>query len=209
MTKNEKDMLKFFDTKNVYSNFMISSLFITAYDLLKNSIISQIVSFFTNGFDQNGYIIDKNYKTSVLALAPKNKLKASLLWLIKNGVITEEDKIKFDKIKEQRNLLAHEILQFLTDSEKEIDTSLLLDIKHLLKKIDQWFILEVEIPTDPNMTKEEYDSIDRDNVQSMRMIYLDYLIGIIFGNSEEYENVFKEFKKTIYEKYGEFNEENS
>jgi len=79
---------------------------------------------------------------------------------------------------------------------------LFVDIKNLLKKIDQWFILEVELTTDPNMTKEEYDSIDRENVQSMRMLYLDYLMGIIFGNPEEYENVFKDFKNTIYAKYG-------
>jgi len=204
MTKNEKDMLKFFDTKNIYYNFMLSSLFITAYDLLKNSIISQIESFYTNGFDQSGYIISKEYQTKVLALDPKkNKLQASLLWLMSYNVITEEDKNKFEKIKCQRNLLAHETINFLIDSEKEIDTNLFVDIKNLLKKIDQWFVLEVELTTDPDMTKEEYDSIDRENVQSMRMLYLDYLMGIIFGNPEEYENVFKEFKNTIYAKYGD------
>ena len=204
MTKNEKDMLKFFDTKNIYYNFMLSSLFITAYDLLKNSIISQVESFYTNGFDQNGSIIDREYQTDVLALDPKkNKLQASLLWLMKNNIITEEDKDKFEKIKGQRNLLAHETINILIDSEKEIDTNLLVDIKTLLKKIDQWFILEVELTTDPSMTKDEYDSIDRENVQSMRMLYLDYLMGIIFGNPEEYENIFKDFKNTIYAKYGD------
>jgi hypothetical protein len=204
MTKNDKDWLKFLNPDTVYYNFMLSSLYITSYDLLKNSIISQIESFYTNGFDQNGFILDKKYKTDVLNLdSNKNKLQASILWLEKNNVISEEDKIKFGKIRDQRNELAHKTLEILTDSEKEIDINLLLEIKYLLKKIDQWFILEVEIPTNPYMTKEEYESIDKNNVQSMSMIYLDYLMHTIFGKEDEKDKMFEVFKKTIMKKYGE------
>jgi hypothetical protein len=204
MTKNDKDWLKFLNPDTVYYNFMLSSLYITSYDLLKNSIISQIETFYLNEFDQNGFIVDKKYKTDVLDLDPnKNKLQASILWLEKNNAISEEDTIKFKKIRDQRNELAHKTLEILTDSEKEIDTNLLLEIKYLLKKIDQWFILEVEIPTSPYMTKEEYESIDKDNVQSMSMIYLDYLMYTIFGEKDEKDKMFEIFKNTIMKKYGE------
>ena len=208
LNKNEKDWLKFLNPSNIYYNFMVSSLFITAYDLLKNSIISQIESFYTFGFNENGFILDEKYKKDVLELDyKKDKLRGSILWLMNNNIITNDDKNMFEEIREHRNLLAHETLKILTDSEKEINIDLLVNIKKLLQKIDQWFILEVELPTDPDMTKEKYDSIDRENVKSMSMIYLDYLMHIIFDSSAEYGKVYKEFKETITKKYNDKNSE--
>ena len=203
MTKNEKDYLKFMNPSNIYTNFMLASLFTTSYGLLKNSIISQIESFYTNGFNQNGYILGEKYKTDVLNLDKNNnKLNGSLLWLINHGVISQDDKEKFDIIRKERNMIAHNTLKILTDSEKDINTDLLIKIKELLKKIDQWFILEVELPTDPDMTIEQYEAIDTENIQSMSMIYLDYLIGIVFGDTEEYNKLYQKFKEFIVGKYG-------
>ena len=203
MNKNEKDYLKFLNPSTFYRNFILSSLFITGYDLLKNSIIKRIESFYCNGWNENGMCISEEYKTKVLYLDQKRRiLNASILWLKNHNIIDENDVMIFKKITLHRNELAHETLKILSDSDKEIDIDLFLEIKRLLKKIDQWFILEVELQTEPDMTSEKWDSIDKDNVQSMNMIMFDYMVSIIFNPLEDTNQVYEHFKLTLKEKYG-------
>lgn len=203
MTKNDKDWLKFLNPQTFYRNFILSSLYITSYDLLKNSIISQIELFYTNSWDSNGPHVGEEYKKEVLGLdLKKNKLNASVKWLKKHNAIDDNDIKVFEKITLHRNELAHETFKILTDSEKDINIDLFVEIKRLLKKVDQWFILEIELPTNPDMTVEKYDTIDRDNVQSMNMIMLDYMVNSIFNPSENTTELYEQFKKDLSIKYG-------
>jgi hypothetical protein len=203
MTKNDKDWLKFLNPQTFYRNFILSSLYITSYDLLKNSIISQIESFYTTSWDSNGPHVGEEYKKEVLGLdLKKNKLNASVKWLKKHNAIDDNDIKVFEEITLHRNELAHETFKILTDSEKDINFDLFVEIKRLLKKVDQWFILEIELPTNPDMTVEKYDTIDRDNVQSMNMIMLDYMVNSIFNPSENTTELYEQFKKDLSIKYG-------
>ena len=203
MTKNDKDWLKFLNPQTFYRNFILSSLYITSYDLLKNSIISQIESFYTNSWDSNGPHVGKKYQKEVLELDPKkNKLNASMSWLKDNDAIDDNDIKIFEKITLHRNELAHETFKILTDSEKDVNIDLFVEIKRLLKKVDQWFILEIELPTDPDMNIEKYETIDRDNVQSMNMIILDYIVNSIFNPLENTTEIYEQFKNSLKDKYG-------
>jgi hypothetical protein len=208
MNKNEKDYLKFLNPNTFYRNFILSSLYITGFDLLKNSIIKRIEDFYCIGFDKNGIKISDDYKKEVLDLDEKrNKLNSSLLWLKKQNIINQDDLDVFEKVRLHRNELAHETIKILTDSEKDINVDLLVKIKDLLKKIDQWFIIEVELQTDPDMTEEKWNSLDRDNVQSMNMIMFDYMVSIIFNPSDKNNDVYESFKKKLKEKYGNIEED--
>ena len=69
---------------------MAASLFLAAYETLSASVIEQIQTFFTFGFDQNGPIVDDAYRLKVLAL-DASPLRASLLWLKEHNVIDEDD----------------------------------------------------------------------------------------------------------------------
>lgn len=203
MTKNERDYLKFLNPDTFYRNFVLSSLYITGYDLLKNSIVKRIENFYWNGLNEKGITISEAYKEKVLNLDPKkNKLTASLIWLRNNNIIDQDDYSVFEKITLHRNELAHETIKILSDSEKEIDIDLFIEIKRLLKKIDQWFILEVELQTEPDMTIEKWETIDKENVQSMNMIMFDYMVNIIFNPSESSGDAYERFKLKLKEKYG-------
>ncbi len=202
MTKNDQDWLKFLNPQTFYRNFILSSLYITGYDLLKNSLINQIISFYANTWNAKGPLVSEEYKEKVLSLEPKkNILKASLNWLLENGAIDQNDIDVFEKITIHRNELAHETVKILSDSDKEVDLDLFFEIRKLLKKIDQWFILEIELPTNPDMTLEKMNEIDKENVQSMNMIMLDYMINIIFNPSEETNEAYEGFKDELKKKY--------
>lgn len=86
---------KFLHPETLKRNLLAISLFITAFENFKESVISKPVTFFCNGLNDNGYIIDKKYETDVLILS-KSKLYATLLWLKGLGVIDQTDISKFD-----------------------------------------------------------------------------------------------------------------
>jgi hypothetical protein len=80
--------------------------------MFKNRVIEKPEAFFTNGFDEKGYIVDERYKIEVLAFS-KSKLYASLLWLKRMETIKQADIDIFDSIRQHRNEVAHEPMKFL------------------------------------------------------------------------------------------------
>ncbi|WP_139236012.1 hypothetical protein [Pseudomonas sp. NFACC24-1] len=56
------------------------SLYITAYEMLKESIVGRLRDFYCIGFTADGITISPDYKRKVLALN-KSPLYASLTWL--------------------------------------------------------------------------------------------------------------------------------
>jgi hypothetical protein len=45
---------RFLKPENLKSNMIILSLFVTSYEILKDSIIGRIREFYTNGFNEKG-----------------------------------------------------------------------------------------------------------------------------------------------------------
>ena len=103
---------KFLNPEILKSNLIAASLFLAAFEMLRSSVISPIRDFFSCGFDQNGPIVDPKYETKVLSL-DKSPLRASLLWLKDMDVISLDDMLIVDRIREHRNQLAHELMKFV------------------------------------------------------------------------------------------------
>ncbi len=168
---------KFLNPESLKGNLIAASLFLAAYETLKSSIIEQIRRFFKNGFDQNGLIVDADYQTKVLSL-DKSALRASLLWLKEHGVIREDDLKLIDEIREHRNELAHDLSKFITDANAGINVRLLGCIYELVTKIDRWWVLEVELPTDPDFDDQE---VDAEGIHSGNMLFLQMMIHVATG----------------------------
>jgi len=173
------------------SNLIVASIYITAFELLKDCIISRIRDFFTSGFDQNGWLVDEEYKTKVLSKS-RSQLYASLSWLKEMSVINDSDIDRFEKIKDWRNKLAHEMVSLL-------HTQIVLDmgdhfhhLVDLLNKIELWWIKEVEIPTNPYWDDRE---IDYDKITPGSIMTLRFMLDIALASKEESEFYFKEFMK--------------
>src|ERR1700744_3443874 len=69
---------------------IMASLYITGFELLKDTIVDRPKGFFTNGFGPDGLHLDPAYQADVLS---KNKsvLYASLEWLKGMGTIDDSD----------------------------------------------------------------------------------------------------------------------
>jgi len=194
MDKNvKKSWENFLNPEILRSNLIIGSLYITAFEILKDCIIDRLRDFYSVGFNQDGPIIGNDYETKVLS-KHNNPLFASLYWLRDLSIISDEDIDGFKLIKNRRNKLAHEMIGFLN---KPIALEIIDDLKgiiELLHKIEIWWIKEVEIPTDPDLISADlnYDKIIPGSIMTLRL-----MLDIALGSKEESEYYFNEFSKRM------------
>ena len=182
---------RFLNPEILRANLIVASLYITAFEMLKDSIIGRTRDFFSSGFDQNGPIIDEEYKREVLS-RNRSPLYASLLWLKDMNGIDDQDIELFNRIKECRNELAHEITEFISKGTKIDPIPLFSPMVDLLHKIEKWWIMNVEIRTNPDFDGQD---IDEDAVVAGRVITLRLLVDIALGTKEESKFYYNEFKK--------------
>ncbi|GAJ05894.1 unnamed protein product, partial [marine sediment metagenome] len=122
----------------------------------------------------------------------KSPLYASLAWLKGMNVINDNDIETFNKIKDCRNELAHEIVNFVSKGPKNDPLPLFSKMVNLIHKIDKWWILNVEIPTNPDLGIKE---IDEEGITSGKIITLRLLLDIALGTEKESKFYYNEFIK--------------
>src|SRR5579862_7716915 len=183
MNGDEKDTWEqFLNPEVLRTKLIIISLYITAFEILKDCIINRIKSLFNLGYDKHGTILDKNkYNEEVLSL-DKNSLIASLQWLKSKKIIDTEDIEKFDKIRSCRNEIAHEIKDLVFQEWKTDPIPLFNEIIYLVHKIEKWWILEYEIPINQDFDGQE---IDESGISPGRTLMLRLLTDIALGSKEK------------------------
>jgi hypothetical protein len=191
-SKVTESWLKFLNPESLRGNLLAASLYLAAYEVLRSSIIDQIKTFYTSGWSAtSGFLVDDEYEKKVLGLH-KSHLRASALWLQQRSVIDTNDLEKLDQIREHRNAIAHDLPHFVSAADTSIDPGLFQSIYELITKIDQWWIREVEIPTNGDFDERE---IDFDNVQSGNMIFMHLLINITLAPPESADFYYRQFQE--------------
>ena len=116
-----------------------ASLYLTAFELLKDSIINRVEGLYTIGYDEGEADVSSAYGTEVLALN-KGRLYASLLWLKKQSGINDADLVAFEGLRACRNAVAHQLLRIIAgDLEVAIEEQFPALVS-LLRKIEVWWI---------------------------------------------------------------------
>ena len=157
-----------------------ASLYVTAFELLKESIIGRIRSFYMVGFDADGDVIDEKYDTAVLS-RNKNPLLASLDWLSENEVVDENDHQAFERIRTTRNLLAHELPAMVMGGKDFHHIERFQELVALLKKIEVWWVVNMEIPVNPDFDGKE---IDEEGIVPGPVLMLQMMLEVLSGNEE-------------------------
>jgi hypothetical protein len=144
------------DPDVVRPSLFAATIFITVFEILKDSVVDKVRTFYTNGFDEDGEIVNGDYKRKVLALN-KSVLYASLSWLQQHEAIDEQDLKTFEKLKETRNQLAHQLFAVVTGQKESEHESQLEVLIELLRKIEIWWVVNFEIPLNSDFDGQEID----------------------------------------------------
>jgi len=191
MTDTESSWEKFLHPETLRANLIAVALFISAFEMFKRRVIEKPETFFTDGFDQNGLIVDERYKTDVLSKS-KSRLYASLLWFKEMGAIDNADIQIFDTIRKHRNEVVHELMDFLSNAKRNLDPNIFQNLVALLAKVEKWWLINFEMAINPDMVP---DSVNEEDVIPGPIWSLRLMLDIALGNEPEEGYYFKAFKK--------------
>lgn len=170
---------------------LTASLFLVAHEMLIAAVKTRLRDFYINGFDEKGLVYSPDYETKVLSLDPKGKKdawRASLVWLEQSCVIDQVDAAVIRECTDARNIFAHELNEIISGRKNPDFEALFPKLVDLIVKIDRWWIVNVEIDTDPDLSDTE---IDFDQVipgsQLMLSIVHQAAIGDVAAAQELYE----------------------
>lgn len=157
-------MGKMYNQKDLRPFLITASLYITAFELLKDSITKRIEDFFLVGTKCRNHDRQKEYDEEMRPYKDKHKDKkdkkayASLDWLVDMGAISETDINKYDDVRNFRNKIAHELLDLMsvkTAENLEKMNQHFTTMLELLRKIETYWILNVDIPCNPDFDGKE------------------------------------------------------
>ena len=185
---------KLLNPEELRANLIRASIFLTAYEFLSQALIEHLQGFFSDGFEANGPVLGDDYRSKVLSLHSMPFL-ASAIWFRDSGALNDEDLDRIREIREHRNFVAHHIPEILGSIESEVRSDLLWAIAEIVRKIDVWWIREVEIPTNPDFDSSDPDDIEFAATFSMRMAVLDLLLQVADGNEETLRQLYGQFKE--------------
>lgn len=162
----------------VKANLLVASTYLVAYELLYSTIVQGVEDFYFIVGDEEEE--KKVYKEKVLSLN-KDRLVASCLWLKNSQALTDEEIETISKIREHRNLIAHELPRIIIDHETEVDLDLFVQIITLHKRIELWWFEEVEMSINPDLADVEIEQVQTGRIMVMNLVVKTLLEQLGYG----------------------------
>lgn len=161
--------------------------------MLLESIKRHPRSFFSDTWTVDGPQVSEKYRQVILALDPKGKddaFRGSVAWLRKMDAISAEDEKAIKVLNDARNEVAHEMMAMLSGAEPPHFTTHFAMLMALIQKIEQWWILNVEIDTNPDFDGVK---IDKDGILSGPSWGMQLLAKVALGEGDEAWEFHREF----------------
>ena len=125
-------------------------------------------------------------------------MKATMLWFVDEGAITHEDYEVFLRLKNLRNSFAHEMTKHIWDGLYEEHAKAIGQLMNLYRKIEKWWINEVEIPISGEILPNEYD---KEGVTSGALITFEMMFNTLYADkSDKYLKMIHDLRQAGEEK---------
>ncbi|NDV86277.1 hypothetical protein GTW51_06130 [Aurantimonas aggregata] len=183
------------DTRDAWSAFLSpdvvrlklisAGLFLIGHEMLVDSIQRHLRSFYADEWTKEGPIPGPEYETKVLALDPrgkKNPVRGSIAWLRQREAINSDDEAALRKVTDARNNIAHEMSSMVSAADMPDFLGEFQTMMSLLNKIERWWIVNVELPTDPDFCDKE---IDEDGIVPGPAWIMHMLSQVALGEKDE------------------------
>lgn len=188
--------MKFFNQDIIKSYLVISSLYITLYELLQNAFVNRLKGFICSEcyFDENGelkFIENDEYKRLKNRKHPelennKNEFYSCSKWCLENKIISEVEFGLIQEIRRHRNRIAHDLPRFLLDEKLNLDMSLFENCKQLLIKFEKHWVLEFEIPINSEFDGQD---INENDISTGIISIVEYLVIIARNEIVKIQNL--------------------
>lgn len=190
---------KFFDPDELSRSLLQVSLYLTAWETLRSSIIEQVKGFYSDNWtiDEQGKlkgVATPRYKKDVIKLHPKDEMHACCLWLKSMEALNDDDIASIAEIRRHRNSIGHEIVDYITRDDTSVSRDAIFSILMIVKKIDTWWLAEIELQTQPDVSDELYDAAKRGDAVGGYSFLLELILPIFDGDFEILANLNELFK---------------
>ena len=188
--------------ENLQFTVSFTSLFVLVFECFKDMVIDRPKEFFCTEKiefkeDKIVYYETEKYKREVRKLANK-PFEASLRWFANHKVITEFDVNKALSIELHRHSFVHELYNVVHNGVSNEDIQFLADLISIYKKIDSWWIYNVEIDWDEI---KDPNNVKQDECISGSLMMIDVMINILLkGEGESYRECLAQIKETVTSK---------
>lgn len=103
-----------------------AGLYQMTHELIKTAVLDEVRGFYWRGIKDGVVVHDEQaYAENVLARAPRDKFRSSLLWLVDGHAITLTQADRLNDIYAHRHDLSHELMKYVVDPDFEPDVDLL------------------------------------------------------------------------------------
>lgn len=171
---------RFLNPEVVHGVLFSASMYVTAFEIVKNTIVDRIRNFYTDGWDEKGEIVGSEYQRNVLS-RNRSPVYASLDWLCEQGAINASDIALYNELKFLRNMLAHQLFKVVTGEQSSNHIEKIPALIELLKKIEVWWIVNVDMAINPSCSDQQ---IDASEIVPGTVLSLQMLIEVASGNIE-------------------------
>ena len=163
------------------------ALYLTAWETIRSAIIERVKGFFTDNWtiDDKGKLRGtptEEYKARVISLHPKDELHACTLWLLEMGAFDDADVDQISAARRHRNSIGHEIIDYITRDDVEVDRDTIAMIYRLVKKLDIWWLTEIELSLQPDVTDEMYEAARRGEATGGYSFLLELILPVFDGD---------------------------
>ena len=206
MNETQKKALEMIENvvtpENLQFTVSFTSLFVLVFECFKDMVIDRPKEFFCTEKiefkeDKIVYYETEKYKREVRKLANK-PFEASLRWFANHKVITEFDVNKALSIELHRHSFVHELYNVVHNGISDDDIKLLADLISIYRKIDSWWIYNVEIDWDEI---KDPNNVKQDECISGSLMMIDVMINILLkGEGESYRECLAQIKATVTSK---------
>ncbi|AMC35361.1 hypothetical protein [Janthinobacterium sp. B9-8] len=180
MTNHNEHWEHFLDPEVVRPSLFMAAMFITVFEILKNSIVDRLRDFYLIGLSDESNTVCPDYTNNVLS-RNKSAVYASLSWLVENEAINDSDIATFEQLKSTRNLLAHKLFDVVTGQAESTHQEQFTALVELLRKIEVWWVVNVELATNPDYDDQE---IDEAEIVPGAILSLQMLLHVASGGTD-------------------------
>jgi hypothetical protein len=162
--------------ESIRATLAFAGLYQMTYEMLRCAVLDKVREFYSFSLTADGSMSDKEqerYRLGVLSLAPKNKFRASLVWLVNRTAIRQSQADRLDAVYAHRHSLAHELVKYIVDPVANPDIELLSDAISTLRDLHRFWV-DVELSNGGFLLPDgsEVGEFDADEVVPLSLIVL-------------------------------------